>query len=95
MNRIEKKINEIVNAELFTHKDEDYIMNRLIGVQKFIIDDSPIILPVFTMKELRKQRDQVQSTVDDPNKGKRKPRIDLSKFRLGANWKKNRTSEED
>ena len=33
--------------------------------------------------------------VDDPNKGKRKPRIDLSKFRLGANWKKNRNSEED
>jgi len=55
LNWIERKIDEVVNASLFTHKDEDYIMNRLIGIQKFIIDDSPIILPIFTMKELRKQ----------------------------------------
>lgn len=33
--------------------------------------------------------------MNDPNKGKRKPRIDLSKFRLGANWKWNQLSDED
>ena len=49
-----KKIEEVVNPTLFTNKDEDYIMNWLIGIQKFIIDDSPIVLPIFTMKELRK-----------------------------------------
>lgn len=47
-----KKIDEVVNPGLFSTKDEDYIMNKLIGIQKFIIDDSPIVLPIFTMKEL-------------------------------------------
>lgn len=47
------------------------------------------------MKELRKQKDQTASEINDPNKGKRKPKIDLSKFRLGANWKRNQLSEED
>lgn len=27
-----KKIEEVVNPSLFTNKDEDYIMNRLIGI---------------------------------------------------------------
>lgn len=52
-----KKIDEVVNPGLFSTKDEDYIMNKLIGIQKFIIDDSPIVLPIFTMKELWKQWD--------------------------------------
>lgn len=54
LDRMLKKIDEVVNPGLFTNKDEDYVMNWLIGIQKFIIDDSPIILPIFTMKELRK-----------------------------------------
>jgi hypothetical protein len=54
LNRIEKKINdEIVNADLFSNKNEDYVMNRLIGVQKFIIDDSPIELPIFHSRDRR------------------------------------------
>lgn len=54
LNRVEKKINdEIVNQDLFSHKDEDYIMNRLIGIQKFIIDDSPIEFPVFNTRDRR------------------------------------------
>lgn len=94
--RVEKKINdEIVNSDLFSHKDEDFIMSRLIGVQKFIIDDSPIVLPIFTMKDLWKQWDLNQATVNDPNAGKRKPKIDLSKFRLGANWRKGKINDED
>ena len=47
------------------------------------------------MKELWKQREQLTDDVNDPNKGKRKPWIDLSKFRLGANWKWNQLSDED
>ena len=27
-----KKIDEVVNPGLFTNKDEDYVMNRLIGI---------------------------------------------------------------
>lgn len=32
LDRMLKKIEEVVNPALFTNKDEDYIMNRLIGI---------------------------------------------------------------
>lgn len=32
LDRMLKKIEEVVNPSLFTNKDEDYIMNRLIGI---------------------------------------------------------------
>lgn len=87
---MEKDINIILDQKLFSKQDEKYIMNRSQGKQHYDIDeDAPIITQVKNPSKRKKQKEQEEAskiTGDGTiKKGKRKPKVDLNQFRLGAN----------
>ncbi len=97
LERMEKDVKEALDPAHFTNKDEDYIVNRLIGIQEFIIDETPLNFQFVSIRELRRRQREAlegEGDDDDPNKGRRKPKIDLPKYRLGYNRAKGETDEE-
>ena len=87
---MEKEADIILDQKLFTKYDEKYIMNRLQGKQQYDIDeDTPIITQVKSPSKRKKQmaKEEASKVAGDGSikKGKRKPKVDLNQFRLGAN----------
>uniref|UniRef100_A0A7S3NRD1 Uncharacterized protein n=1 Tax=Euplotes crassus TaxID=5936 RepID=A0A7S3NRD1_EUPCR len=87
---METRANKILDQSLFSNHDETYIMNRIRGVQHYEVDEEAPIITQAKSATKRKnkiaQEEASKSAADGAlKKGKRKPKVDLNQFRLGAN----------
>ena len=87
---MEKRVDRILDQELFSKGNEKYVMDRERGEQKYVKDeDTPIITqvrsPTKRKKDKKKEQENTTNIDSKDKKGKRKPKIDLSQFKLGAN----------
>ena len=93
------KLSEILDQKLFSKTGEDYLMNREPGEQKYELDETvappttTVKSPVKRKKDKKKEQEVKTKDSKDP-KGKRKPKVDLNQFRLGANKPKDLDDDE-
>jgi WD40 repeat protein len=86
---MEKEANVILSQEMFSKGGEKYIMDRDRGEQSYDVDEeTPIITQVKSPSKRKKKMEREDATKAGDGsqvKGKRKPKVDLNQFRLGAN----------